>query len=592
MIRLADYLADKLVEYGIRHVFMLTGGGSMHLNDAFGNHPDLKVVYCHHEQACAMAAEAYHRLTGKIAAVCVTTGPGGINAINGVFGAYVDSLAMVVISGQVKRNTLIGSAGIPLRQMGDQEVDIISMVRGITKFAKLVDEPTLIRRHIEEALFLATNGRPGPVWLDVPIDVQAAAIDPSLLEGYIANDTIQSVTDAQIDYVITKIKNSLRPVIYIGSGVRISGQYDNFHKLVNTLKIPVVHGFNSQDLIEYEHPCNIGQAGTFGIRSANFAVQNSDLLIILGCKLSIRQVSYNWENFASRAFKIMVDVDKSEMDKHSLKIDYKVLADLREFIPSINNCLSDYSPTHNEWVTWCKERFIKYNPVLPSYRETPSPVNPYVFIDELFQQLREDDVVACGDGTACVVTFQAAKIKHNQRVFHNNNCASMGYDLPAVVGCLAGRPGIDRIVCLAGDGSIMQNMQELQTIKNFNTPTKIFILNNNGYQSIKITQKSFFPGRSVGCGPDSGVTFPEFKKVASAFGYSYFFCDNHYDLKSVIYKALNNNRHSICEIMLDEKQMFAPKVTSKKMPDGSMMASSLEDMSPFLSEQELKDNMI
>ncbi|HWZ94884.1 MAG TPA: thiamine pyrophosphate-binding protein [Opitutaceae bacterium] len=597
MIRVADYIAQTLAQRGVRHVFMVTGGGAMHLNDAFGRcHKDLSVVCCHHEQACAMAAESYYRVTGRLAAVNVTTGPGGTNAITGVYGAYVDSMAMIVVSGQVKWETLVRSTNLPLRQLGDQEVDIIRMVEGVTKYAVLVKDPQSIRYHLERALHLATSGRPGPVWLDVPINVQATKIDPATLPGYDpAEDTLVFETpdlNAAVQHVVERLRSAERPVIYAGTGIRLSGQYGTFLNLAGRLGIPVATAWNSNDLLPDEHPAYAGRPGSIGNRAGNFTVQNSDCLVVLGSRLNIRLVSYNWENFARHAYKIAVDVDAAELKKPTLKIDYPVHADLREFLPALARATADWPPRHAKWLAWCRERVKLYPVVLAEYWKLTEKVNPYCFMDRLFAQLHEDEIVVCGDGTACVTAFQAATIRPGQRLFHNSGCAAMGYDLPAAIGVATARPDLARVICLAGDGSIMMNLQELQTIAGRKLPVKIFVLNNSGYHSIRQTQANFFSDNIVGCGTDSGLSFPDFGRVADAFGLSFQRCTRHADLDAAITATLDSPGAALCEIVLDLAQAFSPKLSSRKLEDGRMITAPLEEMAPFLSREELKANML
>lgn len=596
LFRVADFVAQRLVAAGVRHVFMVTGGGAMHLNDAIGNHPGLMTVFCHHEQACAMAAEAYYRVTGRMAAVNVTTGPGAINALNGVFGAYVDSMAMVVISGQVKRETLVAFTGLPLRQLGDQEADVLSMVRGITKYAARVDDPLAIRQHLERALHVATNGRPGPVWLDIPVDVQATQVDAANLAPYdpAEDRPIFRSTDLRSDVadIVTRLAAAERPVIYAGTGIRLSGQYERFIELCARLRIPVVTAWNSNDLLPDDHPAYAGRPGSLGNRAGNFAVQNADLVVVLGCRLNVRLVSYNWRSFAPKAYRVMVDVDAAELDKPTLSIDRKVHADLADFLPILDEATVAWQPHHEKWLAWCCERVVRYPVVLPEYWSKPAPVNPYCFMHRLFERLAENDIIACGDGMACVAAFQAAIVKAGQRLFHNSGCASMGYDLPAAIGVAVARPDLRRVICIAGDGSIMMNLQELQTISGLHLPIKIFVLNNLGYHSIRQTQANFFPGRVVGCGTDSGLSFPEFGKVAGAFGLPFVRCARHADLEAMIEQTLSVDGPAMCEIMLDLEQPFAPKLSSRKLEDGTMVTSPLEDMAPFLPAEELRENMI
>ncbi len=597
MIRVADYIAKFLADRGIRHVFIVTGGGAMHLNDAIGRESRLKYICCHHEQACAMAAESYARLGGNLAAVNVTTGPGGINAINGVFGAWTDSVPMLVLSGQVKRETCLAFHDVPgLRQLGDQEADIIGMVSGITKYAALVREPESVRYHLEKALHLATSGRPGPVWLDFPIDLQGAKIDPEKLEGFTPEKSPAAVSEKNMALVCADLRaraaSAERPVILVGGGIRASGGRDELLALLDHWRVPVVTAWNAQDVIWNSHPQFAGRPGTIGDRAGNFAVQNADFLLVLGSRLNVRQVSYNWKSFARSAFKAVVEIDPAELNKPTWRADLPVQADLRDVISGLLN-LEPLSadPGREAWISRCQDWRARYPVVLPEYRAARESVNPYCFVESLFAALADDEVVVCGDGTACVTTFQAADIKRDQRLYTNSGCASMGYDLPAAVGaCIAA--GNRRVVCLAGDGSIQMNLQELQTIRTHNLPVKIFVLNNGGYHSIRQTQQNFFPDNIVGCGLDSGLAFPSFEKLAAVYDMPYQGIRNHQELRDKIENTLSANGPAICEIFLDLRQEFAPKLASRKLPDGSMVSPPLEDLAPFLSREELKSNIL
>jgi acetolactate synthase-1/2/3 large subunit len=596
-MRLADYVATRIKEYS-DIVYMVTGGGAMHLNDAFGK-SKMKIVYCHHEQACSIAAESYSRITNKLATVNVTTGPGGINAINGVFGAWTDSIPMLIVSGQVKRETLVSSYGENggWRQLGDQEVDIVNMVKGITKYSILITDPKTIKYHLDKAIYLALNGRMGPCWIDIPIDLQAIQINIDDLKEFdpieFQNPNLKNI-NAEIENLYTLIKKSKRPVIYAGSGIHSSSMKSNFQKIAEITGIPVVTAWNSNDLIEDNHPLYVGRPGTIGNRSGNFVVQSADLVIVLGSRLNIRLVSYNWNSFAKNAIKVGVDIDLKELNKPTCIYDYRINQDLTLFIPTFLKYLSFHNelPDFSKWVAWGKERLLKYPVCLNEYWQKNNGVNPYCFIDELSNYTKEGDNIICADGTACVTTFQAIKVKKNQRIFHNSGCASMGYEIPATIGAYFTNTNQTRVICIAGDGSIMMNIQELQTISGLNIPAQIYILNNKGYHSIRQTQHSFFKDNIVGCGIDSGLTFPEFSKIATAFGFNYFSIKNHEELKNNLGKIMANEGRFICEIEIDLDQQFSPKVTSKKLEDGSMVTSSLEDMWPFLSKEELEHNTI
>jgi acetolactate synthase-1/2/3 large subunit len=594
MIKLSDYVAQKIVDYEIQHVFMVTGGGAMHLNHSFGSHKKLNCIFNHHEQACAIGAEAYARLSNRLAVVNVTSGPGGTNAITGVYGAYVDSIPMLILSGQVKWETTVRSTGLPLRQYGDQELDIEELVRPITKYCFMVTDPESIRYHLEKALYLATSGRPGPVWLDIPLNVQASKIDPEKLKGFDTKEIKEPWKKTDLaksaKIILEKIYQAKRPVIFAGGGVRLSGQHKNFIKLVEKLGIPIVTGWNAHDVIWNSHPQYAGRPGTIGDRAGNFTVQNSDLLLILGSRLNIRQVSYNWKSFARAAYKIWVDIDPLELQKPNVKPDMPVLASLADLIPTLlNGSYEGASSQHKEWLAWCKERQKRFPIVLPEYWNNDR-VNPYCFMDVLFKQLKEGQIIVTGNGSACVVSFQAADLKKEQRLWTNSGCATMGYDLPASIG--AHKASGKSIICLAGDGSIMMNLQELQTIAGENLPIKIFLLNNNGYVSIFQTHRNFFNGVEVGGGPESGVTFPNFERLSLGFSIPYLKCENHQSLEKNISKTLKTQGPIICEIIIDENQIFSPKLGAKQHSDGRITSPPLEDLSPFLSKDILKENMI
>lgn len=595
-MKLSDYVANKVVELGVKHVFMVTGGGAMHLNHSFGTHEKLACVFNHHEQACAMAAEAYYRLTNQLPLVNVTSGPGGTNAITGVYGAYVDSVAMVVLSGQVKYETTVRSTGLPLRQYGDQELDIEELVRPVTKYCTMVTDPQSIRYHMEKAFYLATSGRPGPCWLDIPLNVQGAQIDPDNLVGFDAAEINEPWKKTDLvsasQQILSKIASAKRPVIFVGGGIRLSGRHTEFLKLADKLGVPVVTGWNAHDVIWNAHPLYAGRPGTVGDRAGNFVVQNADLLLILGSRLNIRQVSYNWQSFAREAYKIWVDIDENELKKPSVTPDMPIHADLAELLPVLaNQPYAGPAASHTEWLAWCKQRQSLFPVVQPEYWANER-VNPYCFMDELFRQLPENQVVVTGNGSACVVSFQVADIKPGQRLWTNSGCATMGYDLPAAIGIHAALGEGHQVVTLAGDGSIMMNLQELQTIAGGKMPVKIFILNNSGYVSIFQTHRNFFNGVEVGGGPKSGVTFPNFEKLSRAFDIPYQRCARHEDMAEAIARTLAEAGPAVCEIIIDENQPFSPKLGAKQLPDGRIVSPPLEDLSPFLPRDVLRQNMI
>lgn len=594
-MKLSDYVAQKVVDHGVRHVFMVTGGGAMHLNHSLGTHKNLECIFNHHEQACAIGAEAYYRLTNRLPVVNVTSGPGGTNAITGVYGAFVDSIGMLVLSGQVKWETTVRSTGLPLRQYGDQELDIEELVRPVTKYCFMVTDPQTIRYHLEKAIYLASAGRPGPCWLDIPLNVQGAQIDTETLVGFDPSELDEPWKRTDLNTVsaaiLEKIAAAKRPVVFAGGGVRLSGQHAAFIRLIEKLGIPVVTGWNAHDAIWDAHPTYAGRPGTIGDRAGNFTVQNADLLLILGSRLNIRQVSYNWNTFAREAYKIWVDIDENELKKPTVKADMPVHASLADLLPILAELpYAGASGDQTKWLAWCKERQRRFPVVLPEYWNNDR-VNPYCFMKSLFEELQEDQTIVTANGSACVVSFQTAEIKPGQRLWTNSGCATMGYDLPGAIGaCKAS--GNKPIVCLAGDGSIMMNLQELQTIVGNQLPIKIFILNNSGYVSIFQTHRNFFNGVEVGGGPKSGVTFPDFGRLSEAFGLPFRRCSNHEEMKQAITATLAIDGPSVCEIMLDENLSFAPKLGAKQWPDGRITSPALEDLSPFLPREELRDNML
>ncbi len=588
-MRVADFIVARLAFLGIDTSFLVTGGGAMYLNDAIGASEPLKKIYCHHEQGASIAAEAYARVALKPALLNVTTGPGSINALNGVFGAYTDSIPMVIVSGQVKRETMLSFNPVPgLRQLGDQEVDIVAMAKPITKWAYLLKTPEEIAQKIDEAFFEAVTGKPGPAWLDVPVDIQGVVL-PEGYEVLISRPLDLFVEQSaaslsEVEETIKAISKAKRPVILAGSGIRISGAASKLVELAETLDIPVVTAW-THDIFPNNHRLFAGRPGTIGTRAGNFVVQNADLVIVLGSRLNIRQVSYNWKSFARNAKKIWVDIDPAEFKKPYVWADVTIAADLKTFVPSLISSAknSQWKPIHGSWVRWCADINARFTPRPDDYPVSKDAINPYHFIAELFEHLRENDIVVCGDATATIVPFQIGKIKSGMRLFSNSGSASMGYDIPAALGAAIANPGA-RIICLAGDGSSMMNIQELETISGLNLNVLVFILNNDGYLSIKQTQRNFFK-REAGSSSKSGLSFPDFRKLGEAFSF------RSIDLKKNKWKErlkefLNSPGPSLCNTFLDLHQEFEPRLKSK-MVDGVISTPELDDMHPFLDPQEL-----
>lgn len=599
-IRLADYVADFLVAHGITDCFSVVGGGAMHLNDALGHKEGLHVTYNHHEQACAMAAEAYARIVGKPAAVCVTTGPGGTNALTGVVGAWLDSIPIIVISGQVRYDTTARYAErfteTPLRAMGDQEYDIVKSAMNMTKYAVMLEDPRNIRYVLERAYHFAVTGRPAPVWIDIPVNFQGTVIETDELPIYNPleddNKLPPAVDDSTIKAVIEKIANSKRPVLYAGYGIRVSGAYDTFRRVVEKLNIPVINYLNTVDIIETNNPLYVGRGGNMGDRAGNFAVQNSDLVLSIGSRLSIRQTGYNWKSWARAAEVIMVDIDKAEMKKPTIHVEMPIWADARDFLEKLDNAVQAPVFKGEDWIKTCQNWKMKYPVLQPKYLEENGYVNVYAFEDYLSRTLPDGSVTASSNGACSVAAGHLYTIKKGTRLVINSAIASMGYGLPASIGACIGSGG-KNTVCLEGDGSIMMNLQELQTVITNKLPIKIFIINNRGYHSIRQTQTNLFSEHTkVGIGPESGdLSFPKYELIAKAFGYPYYSAHSNAEMRTVVNEVLSTEGSVLCEIFTDTEQAWEPKNTARKLPDGTLVSSPLEDLSPFLPREELKENM-
>ncbi len=602
-MRLADYVAHFLTSHGIEYCFMVVGGGAMHLNDALGHCEGLRCLYHHHEQACAMAAEAYARLEDRPAAVCVTTGPGGTNAITGVLGAWLDSLPMFVISGQVRYDTTARygmqfTEGLPLRAVGDQEYDIVPTVRPMCRYAVMIEDPLTIRYHLERAMYLMTLGRPGPVWLDIPVNFQGCQIDPDMLPGYDPREDLKEVPPRvrpeEIRKVLDMLREARRPVIYAGSGIRHAHALEKFHQVKEKLGVPVVTYWNSVDIMEDDDPLYCGRGGNMGDRPGNFAVQNSDVLLAIGTRISIRQTGYKFRSWARCARVIMVDIDEAELKKPTLHVDLPIHADAGDFLTALEGELDGGVLFDGEdWREQCRA-WKKDYPVVTETQmaQTGNRANVYAAIHLISSALPENSLTAVSNGACCVAGHQAWVIRRGTRFIINSAVASMGYGLPAAIGlCVAG--GCRDTVCMEGDGSIMMNLQELQTIVTNRLPVKIFLINNEGYHSIRITQNNLFSSSShVGIGPDSGdLSFPDFSRIAQAFGFPFRRAFSNEEVRDCVRWAMDTPGYTFCEIMTDTQQVWEPKSSARKMPDGTLYSPPLEDLAPFLSRDELKRNL-
>lgn len=593
MIKISDFIFRHLVEkYGIKHCFLVTGGGAMHLNDSIGHTKGLTYICNHHEQASAIAAEGYYRTCGELCVTNVTTGPGGTNAITGVLGQYLDSIPGLYISGQIKTSTYKHTYPyLNLRQLGDQEADIVSVVSPITKYAKTVYNPLDIKYELDKAIAIALDGRPGPVWLDIPLDVQCAMADETQFKEFDTSELIDpikhSLVDEQIKQLIKRIKSAQSPVIYVGNGVRLAKREKEFISLVEKLNIPVVTAISGSDIIWHDHPLCLGKPGICGDRIGNIMVQNSDLLIVLGTRLSIRQVSYAYDLLAPKAYKVMVDIDLAEMQKPTLSIDMPIHANLSEFIDKFSIAINGFeSPLAFEnFIAWGRALEKKLPTLFDDNPDSEGYTNSYKFVDELFRQLHNGDVVVTGNGTAYTCTYQAMKVNKGVRVFANQGCAAMGYDLPAAIGAVTANNN-GRTILVTGDGSLQMNIQELQTLVTYNMPLKIFVLENEGYLAIKTTQKSFFKGHFTGSNPSSGVICPDLSKIAAAYGIDYVSCsENGEVLKNTIAKVLATSTHMICEIHMHPEQTLFPKSASFiDKETGKMSSAPLEKMAPFMDD--------
>ena len=604
--RLADYVADFLVSHGIKDCFMITGGGATHLNDALGHHKDIQCIYNHHEQACAMAAESYARVNNHMAAVCVTTGPGGTNAITGVLGGWLDSVPMFVISGQVRYDTTARymnqyTDGMPLRAVGDQEYDITRSVAYMCKYAVMIEDPVQIRYALEKAYYLATTGRRGPVWIDIPLNFQSCMIETDELKGYDRKEDEATVPvpvqKEVVRQIIDKIRQAKRPVLYAGNGIRLSEGYTAFREVLDKLNIPVVTCWDSIDAIEDENPLYVGRGGIMGDRAGNFAVQNADLVLAVGNRLSIRQVGYSWKTWAREAYVIMVDVDPAELKKTTLHVEMPVCADAKDFFETLKEELQKEEGIifsgHN-WLDQCAAWKADYPVTQPKHWEEDGKyANVYAFVRYLSENLPDGNLTVVSNGSACVVGSHNYVIKKNARFLINSAVASMGYGLPAAIGaCKAASDAVT--ICLEGDGSIMMNLQELQTILTNRLPIKIFLINNEGYHSIRQTQNNLFSEHSkIGIGPESGdLTFPNFRKLAEAFGYPYLEAHSNAQMKVAVKEALEMEGAVFCEIFVSTEQVFEPKSATKRLEDGTLVSPPLEDLAPFLDREEFQRNML
>ena len=595
MIKLSDCVIRFVANLGVKHVFLLPGGGCMHLVDSLGKYQDIEYVCNLHEQACAIAAEAYGQYTNNLGVALVTTGPGGTNTITGVTAAWLDSTPCLFISGQVKRADMIGDRGV--RQMGFQEANIVRLVESITKYAVTVTDPSSIRYHLEKAVYLARSGRPGPVWIDVPLDVQAAMIEEADLAGFdpseVEQPTNPNLLQQQVREAIRLFNQAERPVILVGNGVRLAKAKEDFLQLIEILKVPVLTTWKAIDFLAEFHPLFVGRPGSVGQRGANFAQQNSDWIWTIGARLDFGQTGYNHSNFARAAKKIIVDIDSAEIRKMMMPIDVPVCADARAFIQEFIRQSDKVIPKErSSWLARCKDWQARYPVVLPEYWDEQGYVNDYVLIEVLSDEMSSEDLLVPGSSGACSErTMQAFKVKEGLRIFNSEGLGPMGFGFPASIGgCIAS--GRKRTVCIDGDGGLQLNIQELETLNRLNLPIKLFVLSNQGYASIRATQRNHFGGHFVASSPESGLTLPDILKMAAAYGLPTARIQDHTDIRRNVREVLESNGPVVCEVMVLSDQSTAPRLSSMQRPDGSMVSKPLEDLWPFLDREEFRENML
>jgi acetolactate synthase-1/2/3 large subunit len=597
-VKLSDYVIEFIADLGIKHVFMLPGGGAMHLDDSLGRCKRIEYICNLHEQASAIAAENYAKSTGDLGVCVVTTGPGGTNTVTGLAGAWLDSTPCLFVSGQVKRPDLKGDLGV--RQVGVQEVDIVTIVRSITKYAVTVIDPATIRYHLERAVYLAKSGRPGPVWIDVPLDVQASEIDPASLRGFAVEGEPPTFDRkrlaVQVSQTIELLNNAERPIILAGNGVRLAGAVEEFRRLADLLGIPIQTTWLVMDLVPYAHPLFVGRPGPVAPRGANFAIQNSDFLLTVGARLDMVITAYAPDKLARAAKKVMVDIDPAELAKMAhfkAKINLPIQADAKAFLLELIRQIGrvakkDRSP----WMTRCADWKTRYPVVLPEHRTPSGPVSTYFLAEVLEAELTGGESIISGSsGSGIEVFLHALQTKPGQRVFQTTALGAMGFGLPAAIGaCLAS--GRQRTVCVDGDGGFQLNIQELQTVSRLQLPIKFFILNNNGFSSIRTSQQSWFSGRTVAADPNSNMTLPDILEVARAYGIGTARISDQSNLQQDVRRVLQMPGPVVCDVISRPDETRAPRVSSMARPDGTMVSMPLEDMYPFLDRDEFLSNML
>lgn len=595
-MKLSDYVMEMVARTGVKHVFMLPGGGCMHLCDSLGRSKQLSFICNLHEQATAIAADAYGQFTNNLGVALVTTGPGGTNTLTGVAAAWLDSTPCLFISGQVKRADMKGTRGI--RQMGFQEIEIVRMATPVTKYAVTVTDPVTIRYHLEKAIYLARHGRPGPVWIDIPLDVQAADVDEAAMRPFdpaeVTPPDASEAVRAAAAQVVALLQTAQRPTLLAGNGIRLDHALESFHALLEVLKIPLLTTWKALDFVADDHPLYVGRPGGVGQRGANFTQQNSDLIIIVGARLDFGQTGYSHPYFARGARKVMVDIEAAEIGKLQMNIDVPVVAGADIFMKALREAIvaAGPLPSYSTWLTKTRAWARKYPVCLPEYHGITDGISNYVLIEELSKQMQPEDLLIPGSSGACSeTTMQAFRCKAGQRVFNSEGLGPMGFGIPAAIGgCIAS--GGRRTVCLDGDGGFIMNIQELEVVRRLNLPLKFFILDNGGYGSIRQSQNAYFEGRYVASEPSSGLTLPDLAKVAASYGIETCEIRNHSELAEGVKKVLDHDRPVVCVVKITPSQTTAPRVTSGQRRDGSMYSKPMEDMAPLLDRGEFLENML
>lgn len=596
MMRVVDYIASFISdELGVKDVFMLTGAGSMHLTDGVACNPKLRAICVHHEQSASMALEAYARANENFAVGYFSTGPAATNALTGLGGAWQDSVPCLFISGQVKRSeTGFSSSVSNLRQFGVQELNIIPVVQSLCKYAAHLTDPQMVRYELEKLVAIAKQGRPGPVWLEVPMDVQAASIDPKALPSYLSEYEIPKAHTDDVSFVSDLLARSSRPVIIAGRGVRLAGAQKLLKEFATKLNIPVVTPYLGIDNLRHDLDIYIGKTGVKGDRAANFAMQNSDLILAIGTSLHVSVVGYEYKQFARAAKKIVVDIDLTSHKKKTIGIDRLIQSDAKYFFEQILLSMTEkkLSPSYKDWLGKCVGWKKKYPVCLPEYQDTKDAINIYSLVDRLSEQSVTGDFFIADAGSAFYAVSQGVQLtKEGQRYIPSSAMATMGYTLPAAIG-VSTAIGDKRVLAVTGDGSLQQNIQELQTLLHYNLPVKLFVLNNDGYLSIRASQKNYFKERYIGEGPSSGVTMPDTLKICEAYGIPAARVSNLKDLDKAIKIAMETSGPYVLDIITPPEQLIIPTVSSRVNPDGSMSSRPLEDMAPFLNREEYLANLV